>query len=148
MLNENDTSSVTSPGDHSGRSNSYEISREKYNAARCLMNSGRNEEAAELLLSSSLLYPHARTYGLIGECYLSLGRTAEAVPFLAASSMLNRTVRAPSLLAEAFLALGMHYEALQAAKVALSIEPNNKKALGVVAVAQPIEDKRRKDLFG
>jgi len=99
------------------------------------MDAGHTDDAIAVFLQSAAALPHSKTYELIGECHARLRRFTDAIPFLAAATTLNRGVRAPSLLAEAWFALGRHYEAIEAADIALARDPRNKKALKVRADA-------------
>ncbi len=122
---------VTEPYDERGKSPALQL----YNHARELMDADRLDEAIAIFLKSATLFPHPKTYELIGECHARLRRFADAIPFFAAATTLNRHVRAPSLLAEAWFALGRHDEAIEAADIALARDPQNKKALKVRADA-------------
>jgi tetratricopeptide (TPR) repeat protein len=102
----------------------YEI----YLQGRQAMNDGKLEDAVNLFQKSTLLSPHFKTFELLGECLLKLKRYNEAVGPLAAAVALNKGVRAPSLLAEVFLAMGENSDAREFAELALSRDPNNKKA--------------------
>ena len=118
---------IQEPFDERGRSPANQL----YQHARLLMEQGAYEQAAEFFLQSAQKSPHFKTYELLGDCYMHLQRLTDAIPFLAAAVIMNSGVRAPSLLAETWLALGRHAEAAEAAGIALSREPNNKKALQV-----------------
>lgn len=135
MTTENDNSSAGKEME-----DNYEVSNSLslYEEARALMDAGQLDQAIATFHASALENPHFKTYELLGECYLKLSRFKEAIPYLAAATALNRQVRSPSLLAEAFLALGWHSDAVDMAKVALAIEPNNRKARHVLNIAQPI----------
>lgn len=133
MTTDNDNSSAGKD-----KESNYEASRSLYEEARGLMDAGQLDQAIATFHASALENPHFKTYELLGECYLKLSRFKEAIPYLAAATALNRQVRSPSLLAEAFLALGWHSDAVDMAKVALAIEPNNRKARHVLNIAQPI----------
>ena len=97
------------------------------------MNDGKLEDAAHLFQESILLSPHFKTFELLGECLLQLKRHNEAIGPLAAAVALNKGVRAPSLLAEVFLALGENRDAREFAELALSRDPNNKKAKEILS---------------
>jgi tetratricopeptide (TPR) repeat protein len=118
---------VKEPFDERGKPPSTQL----YYHARELMDAGRIEDAIVAFQKSAAKCPHFKTYELIGECYIKLGRLTDAVPFLAAATTLNRGFRAPSVLAEVWHLLGRHYEAVEAADIALMREPHNKKALKV-----------------
>lgn len=133
MTTENDNSS---PRKEKG--NNYEASHGLYEEARALMDAGQLDQAITTFHASALESPHAKTYELLGECYLKLLRFKEAIPYLAAATALQHHVRPPSLLAEAFLALEDYSDAVRMAKIALVIEPNNRKARHVLNIAQPI----------
>jgi tetratricopeptide (TPR) repeat protein len=104
---------------------------EQYEQARELMNQGQFEEAANLFEKNVKANPHFKELELLGECFMRLGRLSEAIVPLAAATTLNRGVRAPSLLAEVFYLLGGMHDANQMAELALSRDPNNRKALEV-----------------
>lgn len=114
----------------------------RYYAARDLMDAGQLEQAIAEFHASALEHPHAKTFELLGECYLKLSRFKEAIPFLAASTGLKHHFRAPSLLAEAFLAIKEYSDAIRAAKIALAIEPNNRKARHILSIAIPLRDQQ------
>ena len=124
---------VQEPFDERGHS----PASQRYQQARRLMEDGEPAQAIELFHQSAVESPHFKTYELLGECYMRLQRFREAIPYLAASATLNRGVRAPSLLAEAWLAIDCHRNAVEAADLALSRDPQNKKALKVREIATP-----------
>jgi tetratricopeptide (TPR) repeat protein len=132
---------VKEPFDERGNSPSTQL----YNHAREIMDAGHIEDAIVAFQKSAVEMPHSKTYELIGECYIKLGRLVDAVPFLAAATTLNRGVRAPSLLAEVWHMLGRHYEAVEAADIALAREPKNKKALKVRADASALIETPKAD---
>jgi tetratricopeptide (TPR) repeat protein len=102
-----------------------------YHKARALMDKNSLEEAIILFQNSAELDPHFKTLELLGECYIRLNRLREAIIPLAAAVGLNKGVRAASLLAEVFLNLKDYDKAKEMAEIALSQEPNNKKAIEV-----------------
>lgn len=97
------------------------------------MSDGMLDEAVCLFQKSILVSPHFKTFELLGECLLKLKRHHEAVGPLAAAVALNKSVRAPSLLAEVFLALKENSDARVFAELALSRDPNNKKAREILS---------------
>ncbi|MBI3038445.1 hypothetical protein HYY75_05255 [bacterium] len=117
-------------------SESYEI----YRKGRLAIRGGRIEEAVGFFRTSSAKDPHFKTFELLGECLMKLGRHAEAVGPLASAVTLNQGVRGVSLLAEAFHAIGRITEARDFAKLALSRDSKNKKAVEILA---KIEGKKK-----
>ena len=110
-----------------------DVSRELYCRARSLVEDNRLAEAVAVFEESLKIDPHFKTLELLGETLVRLGRLKEALIPLAASVTLNKQSRAASFLAEAFFNLGDLDKAEEIAKLALSREPNNKKALKVLA---------------
>jgi tetratricopeptide (TPR) repeat protein len=108
-------------------------SADLYDAGRDYMQSGDYEDAVVLFEKSIALRPHFKTLELLGECYMRLGRLERAIVPLAAASTLNTGVRAPSLLADVFLKLGQLHDARELAKLALQRDPNNRRAMAVMA---------------
>ena len=102
-----------------------------YHKARALMDKNSLEEAIILFQNSAELDPHFKTLELLGECYIRLNHLPKAIIPLAAAVSLNKDVRAASLLAEVFLKLKDYDKAKDMAEIALSREPNNKKAIEV-----------------
>ncbi len=102
-----------------------------YHQAREMMDKNLLEEAVVLFQNSAELDPHFKTLELLGECYIRLNRQREALIPLAAAISLNKGVRAASLLADVFLKLKDYDKAKDMADIALSREPNNKKAIEV-----------------
>ncbi len=109
-----------------------------YEEARSRMAAGQHHEAVSLFQQSASLDPHFKTLELLGECHLKLERFSEAVIPLAAATALNKQVRAPALLAQAFFRLGDRPSAREFAKLALSREPNNRKAQGVLLATEDL----------
>lgn len=107
-------------------------SRELYDRARSLLEDNLLAEAVVMFEESSKIYPHFKTLELLGETFVKLGRLKEAVIPLAASATLNKQSRAASFLAEVLFNLGELEKAQEIAKLVLSREPNNKKALKVL----------------
>ena len=106
-------------------------SSEFYQAARKLMDEEKYEEAATMFEQSVRADPHFKALELLGECLMRLNKLAEAIVPLAAATTLNKGVRAPSLLAEIYFKLGEMDKAKTIAALALSRDPNNRKALEI-----------------
>lgn len=106
------------------------------------MDEGNVETAIELFQSSLDLYPHFKTLELLGECFVSLNRLKESIVPLAAASMLNDGVRAPSILANVFLKLGDRDAARSIAVIALSRDPDNRKAKAVMSAVVEVAEQR------
>ena len=98
------------------------------------MDKNHLEDAIVLFQRSAELSAHFKTTELLGECYIRLNRLREAVIPLMTAIDLNDGVRAASLLADVFLKLEDYEAAKETAEVALSRDPNNKKALEVIKV--------------
>jgi len=106
---------------------------ELYEKGRQAMQDDKLNDAVRLFQESNLLSPHFKTFELLGECLLKLKRYNEAVGPLAAAVALNKGVRAPSLLAEVFFVIGENSDAREFAELALSRDPNNKKAKEILS---------------
>lgn len=117
-------------------------SSELFDQARDLMDEGNVETAIELFQSSLDLYPHFKTLELLGECFVSLNRLRESIVPLAAASTLNDGVRAPSILANVFLKLGDRDAARSIAAIALSRDPDNRKAKAVMSAVAEVAEQR------
>ena len=102
------------------------------------MNENRFEDAIALFQRSAELDAHFKTLELLGECYIRLNCLRGAIIPLTTAVGLNKGVRAASLLADVFLKLNDYDAAKEMAEVALSREPNNKKALEVMKVVANI----------
>lgn len=102
-----------------------------YEEARRLMAQGQYEQAAALFEQNAKANPHFKELELWGECLMHLQRLSEAIVPLAAATTLNKGVRAPSLLAEVFYRRGEMQDAHHMAQLALSRDPNNRKALDI-----------------
>ncbi len=113
-------------------------SSELYEQARQMMGEGKLEDAAVLFQQSISHSPHFKTLELLGECFVRLNRLPEAIVPLAAATSLNKGVRAPSLLAEVFLKLEDYHAAKNMTEIALSRDPNNRKAQEVRSVVAEI----------
>jgi len=98
------------------------------------MDENQLEEAIVLFQRSAEIDAHFKTLELLGECYIRLCRLREAVIPLATAVTLNKGVRAASLLADVFLQLKDYNAAEGMAEIALSREPNNKRALEIKEV--------------
>jgi tetratricopeptide (TPR) repeat protein len=109
-----------------------------YRQARRLMNEGKLDDAVALFQQGISLSPHFKTLELLGECFVRLHRLREAVVPLAAAASLNNGVRAPSMLADVLLTLEDYHAAKEMAELALSRDPNNRKAREVKRVAAEI----------
>jgi tetratricopeptide (TPR) repeat protein len=109
-----------------------------YRKARDLMDENKFEDAVILFQKSVELDPHFKTLELLGESYIRLNRFSDAIIPLAASVSLNKGVRAASLLAEVFVKLKNYSAAKDMAEIALSREPNNRKALEVMKIVAEI----------
>lgn len=105
---------------------------ENYEAARKLMNEGKYEEAVAMFEHDVKADPHFKDLELLGECLMRLDKLVEAIVPLAAATTLNKSVRAPSLLAEVYSRLGETNDAKAIAELALSRDPNNRKALKII----------------
>jgi len=103
-----------------------------------MMDEGRLEDAVMLFQQSISYSPHFKTLELLGECFVRLNRLPEAIVPLAAATSLNKGVRAPSMLAEVFLRLEDYHAARNMVEIALSREPNNRKAQEVKRVVAEI----------
>ena len=102
-------------------------------ATRTALAAGRWDDAIASLSASAAGDPHFKTLELLGECLLNVGRHLEAIVPLAAATTLNRGVRAPSMLAEAMLRAGQVSDARQFCSLALSRDPQNRRALELLA---------------
>ena len=102
-------------------------------------------EAVVLFQKSAEVDPHFKTLELLGECYVRLNRLRESVITLAAAVSLNKSSRAASLLAEVFLELNDYDKAKNMAEIALSREPNNKKALKVNQIVTADGDRQKRN---
>jgi tetratricopeptide (TPR) repeat protein len=105
-----------------------EESQNLYQKARQIMDEGNLEDAIVLFERSISHYPHFKSLELLGECFYRLNRFPQAIVPLAAATSLNKAVRAPALLAEVFIKLKDFHKAVEIAEVALSRDPNNRKA--------------------
>ena len=95
------------------------------------MDAGKLEAALAAFEASNNLLPHFKTLEKQGECLIRLGRLSDAVGPLSKSVEMNAGVRAPSMLAELYFELEKYDEAAELAEIALSRDPNNRKALKV-----------------
>jgi tetratricopeptide (TPR) repeat protein len=114
--------------------------REAYEAGREALAAGDFEAAIAHLETSVGLHPHFKALESLGEAWLRKGKPDRAIVPLAAATTLNAQVRAPSMLAEALLALGDELEAHRIAQLALSRDPNSKKARAVLAATAAAYD--------
>jgi len=105
-----------------------------------MMDENKLDEAVLLFQQSIALDPHFKSHELLGECYILLNRLQEAIVHLTEATRLNSGVRAPSLLAEAFLKLKDFTRAVETAEIALSRDPNNRRARRIKKLAAEIEE--------
>ena len=113
-------------------------SSDLYRKARQLMDENQLDEAVVLFQRSADIDAHFKTLELLGECYVLLNAFQKAIIPLAAAVSLNKGVRAASLLADVFLKLKNYSAAENMAEIALSREPNNRKALEIKKIVANI----------
>ena len=117
-----------------------------YERGRALLESGDFVRAAAAFEASVSRWPHFKSLELLGEAFMRVGEPQRAIVPLAAATTLNAQVRAPSLLAEALLSIGDRLKAHEIAKLALSREPNNKRAKAVFDQTKADHDARMNPL--
>lgn len=111
-----------------------------YVKGRDFLADGRPAEAIQCFTRSVELAPHFKALELLGEAFLDMGEPLRAIVPLAAATTLNRQVRAPALLAEALWRTGDGIHAHEMAQLALSRDPNNRRARAVQAATKAEHD--------
>lgn len=107
----------------------YEKSYNAYQEGRVLMEKGDYAGAIKLFNMSGRLFPHFKTFELLGECLLNVNKPLDAIVALAAAAGLGtKPFRARYLLGKAFSQVGEELDAIEHLKEALHLKSDYKAA--------------------